>query len=54
MALMWRSKDDFGELVPFLHHKGCRDQAQVIRLGSKFLQTLTHLKGSEDLGRGNP
>lgn len=35
--------ETFQELGLFLHHKGPNDQAEVIRLGSKYLYPLSNL-----------
>ena len=39
----YKSEGSFGELVLFLNHVGSWDQVQVIRLGGKYLYSLSHL-----------
>lgn len=37
MTCLWRTEDNFKELVLSSHHVGSRDQTQAVRLGSKHL-----------------
>lgn len=43
MTCLWRTEDNFKELVLSSHHVGSRDQTQAVRLGSKHLyHPVTH------------
>lgn len=43
IELMWRSKNNFWESAPSLHHVCPGDQTQVFRLGNKYLYLPSHL-----------
>lgn len=44
--VIWRSEDNFWELVLFFHHVHLRDQTRVVKLGNRCSCSLSHLARS--------